>query len=234
MSRYTGPPASTSVFVDIWVAPANVSAFLQAIKPLNDFVLAEPENRDYTTYQSVETPGYFKLVENWNAPVDWLMSLILGSETASTLSSRGVHLFPVTNYSSAPVNDTSGGNSTLQQVSAYELYSAPFGSSPDKVFAEQDRNPYVGGEFVWTGFDYIGEPTPYYSAWSSYSGIVDLAGFKKDRSWLYQTRWRPDERIAHILPHWTWPERVGELTPVHVFSEADEAEPFLNGSSNKR
>ncbi|KAM6512076.1 hypothetical protein FALCPG4_017063 [Fusarium falciforme] len=183
----------------------------------------------YSNLQGIHThplyPDYHKAYQD---------KLILGSETASTLSSRGVHLFPVTNYSSAPVNDTSGGNSTLQQVSAYELYSAPFGSSPDKVFAEQDRNPYVAGEFVWTGFDYIGEPTPYYSARSSYSGIVDLAGFKKDRFWLYQTRWRPDERIAHILPHWTWPERVGEVTPVHVFSEADEAELFLNGHSQGR
>ncbi|KAM5357700.1 hypothetical protein ACJZ2D_016001 [Fusarium nematophilum] len=183
----------------------------------------------YSNLQGIHThplyPDYHKAYPD---------KLILGSETASTLSSRGVHLFPVTNYSSAPVNDTSGGNSTFQQVSAYELYSAPFGSSPDKVFAEQDRNPFVAGEFVWTGFDYIGEPTPYYSARSSYSGIVDLAGFKKDRFWLYQTRWRPDERIAHILPHWTWPERVGEVTPVHVFSEADEAELFLNGHSQGR
>ncbi|EEU33776.1 uncharacterized protein NECHADRAFT_56078 [Fusarium vanettenii 77-13-4] len=183
----------------------------------------------YSNLQGIHThplyPDYHKAYPD---------GLVLGSETASTLSSRGVHLFPVTNYSSAPVNDTSGGNSTLQQVSAYELYSAPFGSSPDKVFAEQDRNPYVAGEFVWTGFDYIGEPTPYYSARSSYSGIVDLAGFKKDRFWLYQTRWRPNERIAHIMPHWTWPERVGEVTPVHVFSEADEAELFLNGHSQGR
>ncbi|KAF5013579.1 hypothetical protein FDECE_439 [Fusarium decemcellulare] len=161
-------------------------------------------------------------------------NMILGSETSASVSSRGVYYFPVTNYTSAPVNDTSGGNSTLMQVSSYELYSAPFGSSPDKVFKEQDKAPYVAGEFVWSGFDYLGEPTPYYTARSSYFGMIDLAGFKKDRYWLYQSRWRPDLRFAHILPHWTWPERKGQVTPVHVFSQADEAELFLNGESQGR
>lgn len=160
--------------------------------------------------------------------------LILGSETASAVSSRGVYLFPVTHYTSAPANDTSGGSEKLMQVSSYELYSTPPGSSADKVFTHQDKNPYVAGEFVWTGFDYLGEPAPYYSARSSYFGIIDLAGFKKDRYWIYQSRWRPDLPIAHILPHWTWPDRVGEVTPVHVFSEADEAELFLNGDSQGR
>jgi beta-galactosidase len=160
--------------------------------------------------------------------------LIESSESASALSSRGTYLFPVVNDISAPVNDTSGGNSATLQVSAYELYSADFGSSADKVFAAQDQHPFVAGEFVWSGFDYIGEPTPYYSARSSYSGIVDLAGFPKDRYYLYQSRWRPDLRTAHILPHWTWPDRLGKVTPVHVFSSADEAELFLNGKSQGR
>jgi beta-galactosidase len=160
--------------------------------------------------------------------------LLFSSETASALSSRGTFLFPVTNETSAPVSDSMGGNSVLQQVSAYELYSANFGSSPDKVFAAQDKNPYVAGEFVWSGFDYLGEPTPYDASRSSYSGIIDLAGFPKDRFYLYQSRWRPDLQIAHILPHWTWPNRVGLVTPVHVFSAADEAELFLNGQSQGR
>ncbi|KKY29690.1 putative glycoside hydrolase family 2 protein [Diaporthe ampelina] len=157
--------------------------------------------------------------------------MILSSETASTLSTRGTYTFPVTGYNSAPINDSSGGDSVGRKVSDYGLYTANFGSSPDKVFAAQDSNPFVAGEFVWTGFDYIGEPTPYYTTRSSYSGIVDLAGFKKDRFYQYQTRWRPDLRIAHILPHWSWPERVGLVTPVHVFSEADSAELFVNGES---
>jgi beta-galactosidase len=157
--------------------------------------------------------------------------MIFSSETASALSTRGTYLFPVTSEISAPINNTSGGNSTSHQVSAYELYTADFGASPDKVFAAQDQNNFVAGEFVWTGWDYLGEPTPYYSARSSYSGIVDLAGFPKDRFYLYQSRWRPDYQMAHILPHWTWPDRVGQVTPVHVFSAADEAELFLNGAS---
>lgn len=157
--------------------------------------------------------------------------MILSSETASTLSTRGTYISPVTGYNSAPINDPSGGDSVGRRVSDYDLYTANFGSSPDQVFGAQDANPFVAGEFVWTGFDYIGEPTPYYTTCSSYSGIVDLAGFKKDRFYRYQTRWRPDLRIAHVLPHWSWPERVGLVTPVHVFSEADTAELFLNGES---
>ena len=84
---------------------------------------------------------------------------------------------------------------------------------------------------MWSGWDYLGEPTPYYSARSSYYGVIDLAGFKKDRFYLYQSQWRPDLPMAHILPHWNWPERVGEVTPVHVFTSGDEAELFLNGES---
>ena len=89
----------------------------------------------------------------------------------------------------------------------------------------------MAGEFVWTGWDYLGEPTPYYSARSSYCGIIDLAGFKKDRFYLYQSRWRPDLPMAHILPHWNWSERTGMVTPVHVFTSGNEAELFLNGKS---
>ncbi len=157
--------------------------------------------------------------------------LIVSSETSSTLSTRGTYLFPVFDGVSAPVSDSSGGDPAQKLVSAYELYTAPFGASPDKVFASQDKHPFVAGEFVWSGWDYLGEPTPYYSARSSYSGMIDLAGFRKDRFYLYQSRWRPDYPMAHILPHWTWPDRMGQITPVHVFSSGDEAELFLNGQS---
>jgi beta-galactosidase len=157
--------------------------------------------------------------------------LIVSSETASALSTRGTYVFPVFNGISAPVSDTTGGDPKNKYVSAYELYTAPFGASADKVFASQDKHPYVAGEFVWSGWDYLGEPTPYYSARSSYCGIIDLAGFKKDRFYLYQSRWRPALPMAHILPHWTWPDRTGKITPVHVFTSGDEAELFLNGRS---
>ncbi len=157
--------------------------------------------------------------------------VILSSENAAALSSRGTYLFPVFEGVSAPVKDESGGDPKEQYVSAYELYTADFGSSADKVFASLDKHPYVAGGFVWSGWDYLGEPTPYYSARSSYFGIIDLAGFKKDRFYLYQSHWRPDLPMAHILPHWTWPQRVGQVTPVHVFTSGDEAELFLNGKS---
>jgi beta-galactosidase len=157
--------------------------------------------------------------------------VILSSETASAFSSRGIYLFPVTEKISDIVRDGRGGDTRIHQVSSYELYAVDFGSSVDKVFGTIDQHPFVAGEFVWNGFDYLGEPTPYYEARSSYSGIIDLAGFKKDRFYLYQSHWRADLPMAHILPHWNWPDRIGQVTPVHVFTSGDEAELFLNGKS---
>jgi beta-galactosidase len=157
--------------------------------------------------------------------------VIVSSENAAAVSVRGEYLFPVIDGISAPVSDASGGDSKNQYVSAYELYTVPFGSSADKVFASEDRHPYVAGGFVWSGWDYLGEPTPYYLSRSSYFGIIDLAGFRKDRFYLYQSRWRPELPMVHILPHWNWPNRLGQVTPVHVFTSGDEAELFLNGKS---
>ena len=148
------------------------------------------------------------------------------------------------------------------QVSSYDLYAPALGDTArTRSSAARMSIPFVAGEFVWTGFDYLGEPTPYNAdvsnllnftdpaekarmekelkdlgkilvpSRSSYFGIVDLAGFKKDRFYLYQARWRPDLPMAHILPHWNWPERVGQITPVHVYTSGDEAELFLNGKS---
>jgi beta-galactosidase len=160
--------------------------------------------------------------------------VILHSESASALSSRGEYQFPVPGTISGPVRPGSGGDPKRRQVSAYELFAADFGSSADRSFASLDQHPYVAGEFVWTGWDYLGEPTPYYTSRSSYSGIIDLAGFKKDRFYLYQARWRPDLPMAHLLPHWTWPGREGEVTPIHLFTSGDEAEVFVNGKSQGR
>ncbi|KAK6854863.1 hypothetical protein PG995_009051 [Apiospora arundinis] len=161
-----------------------------------------------------------------------------GTETASTFSSRGTFLFPVTSAIAAVANSSSGGgqDATNLVVSSYDLYSEWWASgSPDKVFLMQDKYPYVAGEFVWTGTDYLGEPAPFDNqSRSAYFGIIDLAGFKKDRFYLYQARWAPNVRMAHILPHWTWPDRVGQVTPVHVYSSADEAELFVNGKSAGR
>jgi len=168
-----------------------------------------------------------------------------GSETSSTLSSRGVYF------------------KQKFQVSSYDLVEPGWGSLPDDEFAALDKYPAICGEFVWTGFDYIGEPTPFNSdatlllnhaalskeqlekekealekiaqsrptSRSSYFGMVDLAGFPKDRYYMYQARWRPDFPMVHILPHCNWPERLDSITPVYVYTSGDEAELFLNGKS---
>lgn len=164
--------------------------------------------------------------------------MIWSTESSSAISTRGKYLFPVTANKSAIVGGApgEGGDPETNVVSSYDLYAPEWAASPDKVFQMQDMHPYVAGEFVWTGFDYIGEPTPYANeSRSSYFGIVDLAGFKKDRFYLYQARWKPDLPMAHILPHWTWPEdRVGQVTPVHVYTSGDSAELFINGVSAGR
>jgi beta-galactosidase len=156
-----------------------------------------------------------------------LRTPLFGSETASCISTNGEYLFPV---SDDQLKGYAGG-----QVSSYDLYAPPWATTPDVEFEGQDRNPFVAGEFVWTGFDYLGEPTPYSDdtsgSRSAYFGILDLCGFKKDRFFLYQSRWRPDLPSVHILPHWNWPDRIGEVTPVHVYTSGDEAELFLNGKS---
>jgi beta-galactosidase len=152
---------------------------------------------------------------------------LFGSETASCISTRGEYFFPVSDDKVDGLADA--------QVSSYDLYAPPWATIPDVEFEAQDRNPFVAGEFVWTGFDYLGEPTPYgedtSGSRSSYFGIVDLCGFKKDRFYLYQARWRPELPMAHILPHWNWPERIGQITPVHVYTSGDQAELYLNGRS---
>ncbi len=153
---------------------------------------------------------------------------IFGSETASCISSRGEYFFPV----STNKNDGKSGF----QMSSYDLSAPPWATIPDTEFKGQDENPFVAGEFVWTGFDYLGEPTPYDRpndpSRSSYFGIVDLAGFKKDRFYLYQAHWRPNLSMAHIVPQcWNWPDRGGQITPVFVYTSGDEAELFLNGKS---
>jgi beta-galactosidase len=149
----------------------------------------------------------------------------MGSESASCISTRGFYMFPVSN------NKAQGQDNQAHQMSSYDLYAPNWANSPDVEFAAQDQNPSVAGEFVWTGFDYLGEPTPFNTSRSSYFGIIDLDGFKKDRFFLYQARWRPDLPMAHILPHWNWKGSEGEVTPVHVYTSGDEAELFLNGKS---
>lgn len=157
--------------------------------------------------------------------------VIVSTENAAAISSRGEYMFPVFPEYSSPVKNGQGGDTKTKQVSAYELYSVDFGSSAEKVFATMAKHPFVAGGFVWSGWDYLGEPTPYSLSRSSYFGIIDLAGFKKDRYYLYQSQWKPELPMVHMLPHWNWADRVGQVTPIHVFTSGDEAEVFLNGKS---
>jgi len=156
---------------------------------------------------------------------------IVGTETTNACSGRGVYTFPVAPQRAEPAKSGPGVDDTSKQVCSYDLYFAEWSYPPDEEFESQDRFEFVAGEFVWTGFDFLGEPTPFDESRSSHCGIVDLAGFKKDRFYLYQARWRCDVPMAHLLPHWTWPERMGQATPVFVYTSGDEAELFLNGVS---
>lgn len=154
---------------------------------------------------------------------------LMGTETASTVSSRGVYKFPVEFYKNKMYDDN--------QSSSYDVEFCVWSQIPDDEFAKQDDLPYVMGEFVWTGFDYLGEPTPYDEKWpshSSYFGIVDLAGIPKDRYYLYRSRWNTEKPTLHILPHWTFPGREGQITPVFVYTNYPSAELFLNGKSMGR
>ncbi|MDR2982467.1 MAG: DUF4982 domain-containing protein [Puniceicoccales bacterium] len=175
----------------------------------------------------------------------------MGSETSSAISTRGEYFF--------------GKKRENWQITSYDTDAVPWGCIPDVQFRTHVKYPHLLGEYVWTGFDYIGEPTPYNSdetnllnfrndpakraeleaelkrlqgskapSRSSYFGIIDLAGFPKDRYYIYQGHWRPDLPMAHLLPHWNWPERVGQVTPVHLYTSGDEAEIFLNGVSQGR
>ncbi|SDE22564.1 DUF4982 domain-containing protein [Pedobacter soli] len=151
---------------------------------------------------------------------------ILGSETASTVSSRGIYKFPVEKGADKQYPDF--------QSSSYDMEYCSWSNLPDDDFVLQDDKPWVIGEFVWTGFDYLGEPTPYDTSWpsrSSYFGISDLAGLPKDRYYLYRSRWNKTKPTLHLLPHWNWEGRTGQTTPVFVYTSYDSAELFLNGKS---
>lgn len=175
------------------------------------------------------------------------------SETSSATSSRGEYFFPVT----TDANDSRSGF----QLSSYDMTTVGWGCTPEAQFKMNEEYPYMSGEFVWTGFDYLGEPTPYNKdltnllnfsdpkelekarkeleelgkiktpSRSSYFGIVDLCGFPKDRYYNYKSYWRPDVPTVHILPHWNWEERIGKITSVHIYTSGDAVELFLNGNS---
>ena len=152
--------------------------------------------------------------------------LILGSETASTVSSRGEYHFPVKELKKQQDIEHANAHS-----SSYDTESCPWANLPDHDWVQQEK-PWVIGEFVWTGFDYLGEPSPYTTVWpsrSSYFGIIDLAGLPKDRYYLYRSRWNTNQPTIHLLPHWNWEGREGEITPVYCYTNYPTAELFING-----
>ena len=156
--------------------------------------------------------------------------LVLGSETASTVSSRGTYHFPVEKAFSVKHED--------HQSSGYDMEACNWSNIPDVDFALAEDYPWTLGQFVWTGFDYLGEPSPYDTdAWPNHSsmfGIIDLASIPKDRYWLYRSIWNTESPTLHIVPHWTWPGREGKVTPVYVYTSWPEAELFVNGVSQGR
>ena len=154
-------------------------------------------------------------------------NIVLGSETASTVSSRGVYKFPVQKGASVMYDD--------HQCSGYDVECCSWSNLPDEDFALSDDYDWTIGQFVWTGFDYLGEPSPYSTdSWPSHSsvfGIIDLASLPKDRFYLYRSLWNKQANTLHVLPHWTWPGREGENTPVFVYTSYPSAELFVNGKS---
>ena len=176
----------------------------------------------------IDVPGLnyraHRYVESYNALPQ---NIILGSETASTVSSRGVYKFPVEKRAGATYAD--------HQSSGYDVEYCSWSNVPDEDFALADDYNWTIGQFVWTGFDYLGEPSPYDTdAWPSHSsvfGIIDLASLPKDRYYLYRSIWNKTANTLHVLPHWTWPGREGENTPVFVYTSYPAAELFVNGKS---
>ena len=197
---------------------------------------------------TMDVPGFNYRVHKYQNSIGQLpQGFLLGSETASTVSSRGVYKFPVevtdnSQYASwAPSYDPQAILKADGQCSSYDLEYCSWSNLPDDDWVWQDEKDWVIGEFVWTGYDYLGEPTPYDEYWpsrSSYFGICDLAGLPKDRYWLYRSRWNKDEHTIHLLPHWTWGlskkdkgNRIGKVTPVYCYTDYPTGELFVNGKS---
>ena len=195
---------------------------------------------------------FFQQQAKWDADERYKNKPTVGTETSSCVSTRGVYYFD-------------GEIRKDFQISSYDVDHPGWGCTPDKQFATNAEYPHLLGEYVWTGFDYLGEPTPFNSdntnllnfrtnpskkaelekkleelkrlqppSRSSYFGIVDLAGFPKDRYYIYQAHWRPELPMVHILPHWNWPDRTGKTVPVHVYTSGTEAELFVNNKSYGR
>ena len=190
----------------------------------------------------MDIPGFNYRVHKYQNNIEQLpQGFLLGSETASTVSSRGVYKFPVepddnSRFASwAPGYDPTALEKADGQCSSYDLEYSPWSNLPDDDWVWQDDKDWVIGEFVWTGYDYLGEPSPYDEYWpsrSSYFGICDLAGLPKDRYYLYRSRWNKEAHTIHLVPHWSFgKERIGKVTPVYCYTDYPTAELFVNGKS---
>ena len=182
--------------------------------------------------QVMDVPGFNYRVHKYYKNIEQLpQGFLLGSETASTVSSRGVYKFPV------QVRASNNNPYADGQCSSYDTEYCSWSNLPDDDWKMQDDYSWVIGEFVWTGYDYLGEPTPYDTSWqsrSSYFGICDLAGLPKDRYYMYRARWNEHQHTTHLLPHWNWKGREGQVTPVYCYTDGVEGELFVNGKSQGR
>lgn len=180
--------------------------------------------------QVMDVPGFNYRVYKYHHNIKQLpQGFLLGSETASTVSSRGVYKFPV--------EEAKDKNYPDGQCSSYDVECCSWSNLPDDDWKMQDDYSWVIGEFVWAGYDYLGEPTPYDVYWpsrSSYFGICDLAGLPKDRYYMYRARWNEHQHTTHLLPHWNWKGREGQVTPVYCYTDGVEGELFVNGKSQGR
>ena len=212
-----------------------VAAFLQDICHREDptrLVTAGMDQADCVVRngfaQLLDVVGFNYRTHKYESAYEILpQKILLGSETASTVSSRGVYKLPAELHAGALYDDN--------QCSSYDLEYCWWSNVPDIDFAMQEDHPWTIGQFVWTGFDYLGEPTPYdVGAWpshSSYFGIFDLASLPKDRFWLYRSQWNKTQPTLHLLPHWNWEGREGEKVPVFCYSSFPAVELFVNGIS---
>jgi len=240
-----------SVGNEIGDAQWNVDNGFQRLHTLVNLVDRYDPTRPVTLVRdNVDAPvrrafDYYDVL-SWNYDRRWRLARqlepnkpVIISESASTVSTRGFYEFPL------PEDPTAFTRSL--QVSSYDLHAPAWADLADEDFMWQQDEEYIAGEFVWTGFDYLGEPTPYsnnamgrlglapeQASRSSYFGIVDLVGIPKDRYWLYRSYWLPDDTTIHILPHWNWPDRAGDTVPVFVYTNGDCGELFLNAKSQGR
>lgn len=237
-----------SVGNEIWDVQMNINNGFHRLRTMLNYVEKYDPSRPTTlvcdNYKSAALRHFdYYDVHCWNYGRRYSLArqlepnkAVIVSESASTISTRGFYEFPLPKEK---IDFT-----TSLQVSSYDMNAPGWAEIADDDFMWQQEEPYVAGEFVWTGFDYLGEPTPYNNQWvkahgmtdkeasrSSYFGIVDLCGIPKDRYYLYKSYWKPEETTIHILPHWNWNDKTGEKIPVFVYTNGDCAELFVNGKS---